>query len=280
LADNESQRSSFRMRGTKPSCREFLSFTLVNVMPALFAYLLAISVALGGGYAGLRWLSAHDANTGQHSSASAKLPNKSKKLPEKPDSNVTRMIEAESGPKDRDKTEITANTAPSGSSNKAAPETSRNETGVSEVSLKAPTQEDDDVPTGGCMPIGLTAQGELVFPMQCQALLERHRGPLDARVPVPTNPPESAAPPRERQAAEEAPAADENTGLNRDESSSTDANAKVEDVSPSGEVKPGKESPEPEGAKGKRVGKRNMQFSHPKPALRSEDQWFNPLTFR
>jgi hypothetical protein len=207
-------------------------------------------------------------------------PTKSKKLPEKSDSNVTRMTEAESGPKDRDKTEIPASTAPSGSSNKATPETSRNETGVSEVSPKASTQEDDDVPTGGCMPIGLTAQGELVFPMKCQALLERHRGPAHSQVPAPTNPPESAAPPRERQAAEPAPAADENTGLNRDGSSSTDANAKVEDVSPSGEFRPGQERPEPEGAKGQRVGKRNMQSSHSKPALRAEDQWFNPLTFR
>ncbi len=80
-------------------------------MPALFAYLLAISIALGGGYAGLRWLAAPDSSTDQHSSASAKLPNKGKKLPEKPDSNITTMTEAESGPKDRDKTEIAANTA-------------------------------------------------------------------------------------------------------------------------------------------------------------------------
>jgi hypothetical protein len=87
-------------------------------MPALFAYLLAISIALGGGYAGLRWLAAPDSTTGQQSSVSAKLPNKGKKLPEKSDSNVTATTEAESGPKDRDKTEITASTAPTGTSNK------------------------------------------------------------------------------------------------------------------------------------------------------------------
>jgi hypothetical protein len=71
-------------------------------MAALFGYLLAISVALGGGYAGLRWSLRPTAVPGQHSSASAKLPNKGKKLPEKPDSEVTRMTEAESGPKDRE----------------------------------------------------------------------------------------------------------------------------------------------------------------------------------
>jgi hypothetical protein len=36
----------------------------------------------------------------------------------------------------------------------------------------------DGVPPGGCMPIGLTARGDLVFPMQCRELLERQRGPV------------------------------------------------------------------------------------------------------
>jgi hypothetical protein len=271
-------------------------------MPALFAYLIAISVALGGGYAGLRWLAAPDSSTGQQSSASAKVPNKGTKPLEKPDSNVARMTETESGPKDGEKTEITASTAASGTLNKVAPEISRNEPGVSEVSPKAPTQKDDDVPGGECTPIGVTASGKLVFPMQCQAFLE----PL--QVPVSTNPPETVAPPKERQAAEPAPAADENKGLNRDGSPRTEAYSKVEGVSPSDEVKAGKESPELEGLKGKRGGKRGMQSSHSKPvmmilrtvefpdgrreqrllpmnrsrstALRAEDQWFNPLTFR
>jgi hypothetical protein len=276
-------------------------------MPALFAYLLAITVAIGGGYAGLRWLAEPDSSNGQQSSASAKLPNKAKKLTEKADSNVTRMTEAESGPRDSDKTEITASTAPSGASNKVAAETPRNEPGVSEVSPEAPTRKDDDVPTAGCTPIGVTASGKLVFPMQCQAFLEPHRGPDDLQVPVSTNPPESAAPPKERQAAEPAPTA-ENTGLKRDGSSHLEAHAKVEDVSPSGEVKAAKESPESEGLKRKRVGKRSSRTSHSKPvmmiwrtvefpdghleerllpmkrsrrtALPPEDQGFDPPTFR
>jgi outer membrane biosynthesis protein TonB len=33
-----------------------------------------------------------------------------------------------------------------------------------------------DVPPGGCMPIGLTASGEIVFPIQCKELIEQHRG--------------------------------------------------------------------------------------------------------
>ena len=39
-------------------------------------------------------------------------------------------------------------------------------------------QKSDGVPAGGCMPIGLTARGDLVFPMQCRELIERERGPI------------------------------------------------------------------------------------------------------
>jgi BA14K-like protein len=34
----------------------------------------------------------------------------------------------------------------------------------------------EDVPPGGCMPIGLTASGEIVFPIQCREFIERQRG--------------------------------------------------------------------------------------------------------
>ena len=44
----------------------------------------------------------------------------------------------------------------------------------------SPTQAEPstkgDVPPGGCMPIGLTASGEIVFPIQCRELIERQRG--------------------------------------------------------------------------------------------------------
>ena len=34
----------------------------------------------------------------------------------------------------------------------------------------------EDVPPGGCMPIGLTASGEIGFPIQCKEFIERQRG--------------------------------------------------------------------------------------------------------
>jgi hypothetical protein len=94
------------------------------------------------------------------------------------------------------------------------------------------------VPGGECTPIGVTASGKLVFPMQCQAFLEPHRGPEDFQLPVSTNPPETVAPPKERQAAEPAHSADQITGLNREGSFTNEANAKVEDVSPLARLSP------------------------------------------
>ena len=45
-------------------------------------------------------------------------------------------------------------------------------------SAQADLQRSDGVPAGGCMPIGLTARGDLVFPMDCRELIERQRGPI------------------------------------------------------------------------------------------------------
>jgi hypothetical protein len=32
-----------------------------------------------------------------------------------------------------------------------------------------------EIPPGGCMPIGLTASGQIVFPIQCRELIEQQR---------------------------------------------------------------------------------------------------------
>ena len=47
-----------------------------------------------------------------------------------------------------------------------------------------------EVPPGGCMPLGVTASGEIVFPFQCKEFIEQHRG----------------ADPEQPRAAEQAPA--------------------------------------------------------------------------
>jgi BA14K-like protein len=42
----------------------------------------------------------------------------------------------------------------------------------------------EDVPPGGCMPIGMTASGEMVFPIQCKQLIEQHRGNIVEQNPA------------------------------------------------------------------------------------------------
>ena len=61
-----------------------------------------------------------------------------------------------------------------------------------------------DVPPGGCMPIGLTASGEIVFPIQCKEFIDRERGKAAEQ-----NPPAEAGKPAmadEKPAAEQKPA--------------------------------------------------------------------------
>jgi hypothetical protein len=57
-----------------------------------------------------------------------------------------------------------------------------------------------DVPPGGCMPIGLTASGEIVFPIQCKEFIDRERGKAVGQ----TTPPAAGKP----AAADEKPAAE------------------------------------------------------------------------
>jgi hypothetical protein len=42
----------------------------------------------------------------------------------------------------------------------------------------------EDVPPGSCMPIGLTASGEMVFPIQCKEFIDRARGKTVGQQPV------------------------------------------------------------------------------------------------
>jgi len=42
----------------------------------------------------------------------------------------------------------------------------------------------EDVPPGGCMPIGMTASGEMVFPIQCKGIIERGRGSAPEQKPA------------------------------------------------------------------------------------------------
>jgi hypothetical protein len=143
-------------------------------MPALLGYLIAVAVLLGGGYAGLEWLGSPDEPaTYQHSKATTPVANKHaepKKIVPATDA-VTKAENAASG--------TTARAGNAGHDEAKVAETKV--TDATEEKVKAPGA--GAVPTGGCMPIGLTAGGQMVFTLQCRDLLEAKRGAVASSVP-------------------------------------------------------------------------------------------------
>jgi outer membrane biosynthesis protein TonB len=71
-----------------------------------------------------------------------------------------------------------------------------------------PPADKNDLPAGSCMPIGVTAAGDLVFPFQCKTLLDQTRGRAAAD--------ETAAAAR-KPAVDDAPVASDEKSASRDE---------------------------------------------------------------
>jgi len=71
-----------------------------------------------------------------------------------------------------------------------------------------PPADKNDLPAGSCMPIGVTAAGDLVFPFQCKTLLDQTRGRAAAD--------ETAAAAR-KPAVDDAPAASDEKSASRNE---------------------------------------------------------------
>jgi hypothetical protein len=159
-------------------------------MPALLGYLLALAIFLGGGYVGLEWLaSPEDTSTVQR-------PNKklvqNKNGPKKFAGAVAVPSEAE------EKVQTPASTAVAKGSGQAVHEAPSPASGGGDLGN---SENLGSVPAGGCTPIGLTARGDLVFPITCQELMERHRGPVAASSTTETAPSikeNRAAEPKER----------------------------------------------------------------------------------
>jgi hypothetical protein len=84
--------------------------------------------------------------------------------------------------------------------------------------------EKEDAPPGGCMPIGLTASGEIVFPFQCKGFIERHREKAGGEKAVQENPPTSEANSTEQKpaAVEENPRVEQSAAGKRDNFQSID----------------------------------------------------------
>ena len=215
-------------------------------MPRLFAYLLAIAVVLGGGYAGLYWLS------------EPQEPAISQRTVGKSTSKTTDVAENE--PKVSAKTEESRGPDQLASSNKAAAQAPPE----MKEDPQASTRKAEEIPQGGCMPMGITARGQLVFPMQCQELLARNRDSSDFEVSPPTNSNPPAVAPKEDQTAEAAKSEGEGSVNQKPtELAGRDANAKLEDTPWASGVKPSGKGNAADVKAGRKIEKRN--FQNPKP---------------
>jgi hypothetical protein len=56
---------------------------------------------------------------------------------------------------------------------------------------QASPSKSEHQPAGACTPIGLTANGDIVFPWECRETIEKQRGPISVSVPTPSNNPPS-----------------------------------------------------------------------------------------
>jgi len=210
-------------------------------MPRLFAYLLAIAVVLGGGYAGLYWLS------------EPQEPAISQRTVGKSTSKTTDVAENE--PKVSAKTEESRGPDQLASSNKAAAQAPPE----MKEDPQASTKKAEEIPQGGCMPMGITARGQLVFPMQCQELLARNRGSGDFEVSPPTNSNPPAVAPKEDQTAEAAKSEGEGSVNQKPiELAGRETNAKLEDWA-SGAKSSGKGNAAADVKAGRKIAKRNFQ---------------------
>jgi hypothetical protein len=149
-------------------------------MPALFGYLVALSILLGGGYAGLQWLALPDPRPAVKPAAHSKnIPDKSA-----PTTTGTAV-----GPSEADAKRNSGTGAKSASTEGSAkPAHDAKETEAKGSGKDPKAEKADSVPAGGCAPIGLTSNGDLVYSMRCQDLIERHRAELASTQPPQSGP--------------------------------------------------------------------------------------------
>jgi hypothetical protein len=179
--------------------------------------LLAIGIFVVGGYAGFVWL-ANPSTTGHDATSRplhAETTLKANKPPEAdrtvPESSSKRSAAVDesvatreantaqgiSSPTRRDEAaDKSSSTVAAGSPAQQAESDQSKASGS--VTDQARSTKARDAPVGSCMPFGITAGGNLVFPMECQELLEQRRrsyASIEARPaePAPAVPPDQAA---------------------------------------------------------------------------------------
>ena len=232
-------------------------------MRALLGYLLAVSLLLEGGYLSLQWLTSPAEVSANHRTPQSRISRASKEGGGRSEAQAA-TTSAENRSHGRSDTHTTGSDRTSEAPDTSAAEADTNKTGMTEHS--ATVGGEQTTPSGHCGPIGLTAQGEPVFPLQCRELVERDRGPAASQGPVPTD---SMSGP----AVDGGHAAEPARTVERP--SGKKARAEAEGLSPSGRARPRNENSQRAAIAEKKGGRRSVQ-SH----SRNEGQWFSPLAFR
>jgi len=171
-------------------------------MRALLAYLFSIAIFIGGGYAGLVWLTNPPTEgTVQSASSQSKKSGVTTKetKPRAPDTiagaskAALKPLEDEpvdaisSGAQVTDRNialelpggKAGAEVKPADKATAATEQPLSQQSNVPDApSAQTLIGKTDNRPAKGCMPIGLTAQGQLVFPMQCREVLEHDRATI------------------------------------------------------------------------------------------------------
>jgi len=159
------------------------------MMRARLTFLLAAGIMVGGGYAGVVWFASPSTigyGASSRSQNAGGAPNANElgadriALDRSSNSSVvgagrkTASEESKSLPPLRTESRDEGDAAVGRGSQQAA----QNDQSKASGSSTEPSAAKDahDTRAGGCMPFGITARGNLVFPMECRELLEQHRG--------------------------------------------------------------------------------------------------------
>jgi hypothetical protein len=190
-------------------------------MPALFVYIIAVVVLLGGGYAGLQWLAEPEPVRVATHAGKESPKDFSKELSKEFPRELSRELSKSRQAAERTRSfadveganpyarELIGGDVQSRPTVEAAAEPQASaDPGKTTQPLTEPNPAKDPakdvagVPRGGCMPFGITGKGELVFPMECQAILTQYGAGRKAPQPnpdesTPASPTETPAEPAE-----------------------------------------------------------------------------------
>jgi hypothetical protein len=236
-------------------------------MALLFGYLVALAVFLSGGYLGLEWLASPDA--GPHAPAITKSASHRPAGTPKAPPSVTAAADPAAGISHQATRRETAD--------------ANDATGSSNLDRKAGEM--------GCQPIGLTSDGQMVFPLRCRELIEsRH-----VQTPVPAaSAPEAgtmahksseAVGPSKPQGGQRAPehvaaaASNEQRPTNAEVPTSPKPSRSAS-VKPQGSEReaPGQARPRGPAADSRRShGHLANRLAPPTARMAMQDNWYNPL---